>query len=729
MIKGTNTHDYMYTPFVISEFKTGLFRYLEPWISPRDSFSESRNVYVNRGRVLSREGLELLGQRFYSNRVTSTALAHTSTLQGAINGTVEIEGPTFSYRENADGTFRKVSGTESLNITYNRTTKTLQITFPTAASRTFFISYQAYGTPIRAIIPFADQDSQSYGHILVDDRGLCVYLNGRRVPGIYVDQLGALLKGKQRNFTFTIPWDFDVSSLSVTFKIAGNTSTIAYNNGFKPSGDVASLTYNPTLKSITGTLSKDPQEGDWVRFSLYPNSVMRGSGNLVSWDTSRNYIAIANGVERVLFFDIGKHTLSKPFMPITEEALWKSENQIAKAQKVKFYKNRLILLDVEIENAGGQNGRWKQSVRWSTPFLDQSGIFSHWNFVADKPYGGEYSPDTNSTVIGCGAVRDKLVVWYTEDVYTMEPTGVSQVPFVFNKINNSKFATCPFTTTDLDTSTQIFGSRGYLQSEGVSVSRLDLAIPDYYETIDFTHRNRISSYRFSGEDNRICTLFPSYRSPNGECDRMLVYNFVEDTFSEYSWGSPKLSCLGAIRAEKVTTWGDMKNYKFRPDVASFTFASFFTRISERIPVAGGMQGQIYAMRGYTDWNTTTAQPDPIEWSFKTCRFGPFIEEGLASNFAYVDIYFEGFGEEEPCSVVLEIYADGKASPTKSVDFILSARSKVQTFRRVQIQVAAQFIEMKFKSDPALPYRSPLKLLGMILWAERGGDIRNIGKLL
>lgn len=719
----------MFTPFVISEFKTGLFRYLAPWITPRDSFSESRNVYVNRGSVFSRDGLELVGQRFYSRRIVSAAASHAETLTGAIQGTTEIEGSTFLYREQADGTFRRISGTENVTIKLNQQTKALSLTFQSATQREFFISYQAYGTPVRAIIPFADQDSQSYGHILVDDQGLCVYLNGRRVSGVAVDQLGVLLKAKQRNFTFSIPWDFDLNSLKVTFRIGGVTSTIAYNNGFKPSGDVTSLTYNPTLKAVSGTLGKDPMDGDWVRFQLYPNSVLRGSGGLVSWDTSRNFIAISNGVDRVLFFDIAKHTLSKPFFPITEAAIWSGTNQIARAQQVKFYKNRLLLLDVEIENTGGQNGRWKQSVRWSTPFLDQSGLFSHWNFVTDKPYGGEYSPDTNSTVIGCGEVRDKLVVWYTEDVYTMEPTGVAQVPFVFNKINNSKFATCPFTTTDLDTTTQIFGSRGYLQSEGVSVSRIDLSIPDYYETIDFTHRNRISSYRFSGEDNRICTLFPSYRSPNGECDRMLVYNFVENTFSEYSWGTPKLSCLGAIRAEKVTTWGDMRNYKFRPDVAAFTFASFFTRISERIPVAGGMQGQIYAMRGYTDWNTTTKSADPIDWSFRTCRFGPFIQEGLSSNFGYLDIYFEGFGEEDPCAVEMEIYADGRSTPSKTVQFLLSAKTKVQTFRRVHLQIAAQFIELKFRSDPALPYRSPLKLLGLILWAERGGDIRNIQKLI
>lgn len=719
----------MYSPFVISEFKTGLFTYLEPWISPRDSFSEAKNVFVNRGNVFSREGLEEISRRFFVARGVSTGASLVIPLSNPLPGSIEILAPQAFYKQNPDGSFRQVSGSETLIPTLNPQTGALTLTFPTAASREVFVSYSRPSTPIRAIIPFIDQNSESYGHLLVDDLGLCLFVNGQRVPGIYVDQLGVLLKAKQRNFTFSVPWEADLTTLSVTAQIAGRVTTLVYNNGFTPSGDIQALTYNATQKTISGTLSRDPVDGDWVRFRLFPTALFHGPQNLVSWDTSRNVIVMSNGQDRVVFFDISKRTLSKPFLPITEAALWAGTNQIARAQQVKFYKNRLLLLDVEIENAGGQNGRWKQSVRWSTPFLDPSTLFSHWNFVADKPYGGEYSPDTNSTVISCGEVRDKLIVWYSEDVYVMEPTGIAQNPFVFNKINHSKFSTCPFSATALDTTTQIFGSRGYLQSDGNSVSRLDLPIPDFYEKIDFLFNRRIQSYRFSGEDNRICTIFPSYASPNGECDSMLVYNFIENTFSEYSWGQPKLSCLSSIHAERVVTWGSMKNVLFRPTTANFPFISFASRVSERIPVAGGMLGEVYALRGHVDGNAQQPIGTPIDWSFKTCRLGPFIQEGTASVFGFIDIYFEGFGERLPCFVTLEIYTDGKPLPTKTTSFELRAPAKEQTFFRVQLQVSAQFIELRFMRDASFPNPSPLKLLGLILWAEAGGEIRNIGKLL
>lgn len=717
----------MFAPFLISEFKTGLFSYLQPWMSPRDSFSESENVYVNRGCVFSREGLELLNRRYTAIYVDTVSQTYSMTLPDIAPNTIEIDGGAYKYSQKSDGTFQRVSGTETLTIGFNPHTKVLAITFSSSVSRQFFVSFCEIGKPIRAIIPFADQESQGYGHILVDDDGLCVFFNGQRAPNTRVDQLGAMFKDKQTTFSFTIPWEFHANTLKATFAIHGNKTEIAYNNGFAPKGDVSAITYNTVTKVVSGTLAKGAKPGDHVRFSLLPTSTLKGAGGLVSWDASRNYVAISNRVDRILFFNIANRTLSRPFMPIVEEALWRGENQIRRAGVVKFYKNRLLLLDTEIENAAGQNGRWQQSVRWSAPFLQQGSIYSHWNFVADRNYGGEYSPDTNAIAIGCGPVRDKMVVWYTEDVYAMEPTGISQAAFVFNKINSSKFATCPFSVTDLDTTTQIFGSRGYLQSDGVSVSRIDLSVPDYYERIDFGRRDRISSFRFSGEDNRICTLYPSYRSPDGECDRMLVYNFVEETFSEYVWGRPTLSCLGAVRAEKLRVWAEMKNYKFTPETAGFTFSSFASRTSERIPVAGGMHGELYALRGETDWNPDTGEDESIQWSFKTCRFGPYIDQGLNSFFGYIDFYFEGFGA--PTGVIMDIYVDGHILPSKTVDFFLEAPLKVQTFRRVHLQVTGQFIELRIRSNASLKYKNRLKLLGLILWAEEAGEIRDVRALI
>lgn len=392
----------MFTPFVISEFKTGLFSYLQPWISPRDSFSEAENVYVNRGCLFSREGLELIGRRFSVQMVQTTGQSHAMTLPKIFPNSIEVESSSFKYRQNDQGGFDRVSGTENVSIGFNQANNTLSMSFPSSGFRDIAVSYNEIGGPIRAIIPFGDQQGIGYGHILVDDKGMCLFLNGERVPRVPVDQAGFFFKAKQRTFNFSIPWEFHPNSLAFTFLVNGTTTVIKYNNGVQPQGPVQSISYTPWSRLVTGSLGVDPTEGDSVRISLIPNIVFNGQGGLVSWDSSRNFIVISNGLDPILFFNICNKTISRPFLPITESALWSGTNQIQSAKFVKFFKNRLLLLDTRIVNAGDQNGRWKQSVRWSAPFLDQKSFYSHWNFVADRNYGGEYSPDTNAIILGCG---------------------------------------------------------------------------------------------------------------------------------------------------------------------------------------------------------------------------------------------------------------------------------------------------------------------------------------
>lgn len=49
------------TPYLISEFKTGINTYLQPWMRPADAFEPMVNAYVNRGTVNKRAGYSQYG--------------------------------------------------------------------------------------------------------------------------------------------------------------------------------------------------------------------------------------------------------------------------------------------------------------------------------------------------------------------------------------------------------------------------------------------------------------------------------------------------------------------------------------------------------------------------------------------------------------------------------------------------------------------------------------------
>src|ERR1700754_2108626 len=48
-------------PFLISEFKTGINTYLQPWIRPNDAFEPLINAYVRRGTINKRNGYSKFG--------------------------------------------------------------------------------------------------------------------------------------------------------------------------------------------------------------------------------------------------------------------------------------------------------------------------------------------------------------------------------------------------------------------------------------------------------------------------------------------------------------------------------------------------------------------------------------------------------------------------------------------------------------------------------------------
>ena len=50
-------------PYLISEFKTGIDTYLQPWIRPQDAFEPLVNAYVNRGTINKRAGYSQFGNQ------------------------------------------------------------------------------------------------------------------------------------------------------------------------------------------------------------------------------------------------------------------------------------------------------------------------------------------------------------------------------------------------------------------------------------------------------------------------------------------------------------------------------------------------------------------------------------------------------------------------------------------------------------------------------------------
>src|SRR6266404_9907340 len=70
------------TPFLISEFETGLSTYLQPWMRPKDAFDPLVNAYTYRGELNKRNGSIQFGNQ----------LADTNPVMGIMNRIDESTG-------------------------------------------------------------------------------------------------------------------------------------------------------------------------------------------------------------------------------------------------------------------------------------------------------------------------------------------------------------------------------------------------------------------------------------------------------------------------------------------------------------------------------------------------------------------------------------------------------------------------------------------------------------
>lgn len=99
-----------YQPFAITDFKSGLNNYLQPWIRPQDAFEPSQDAFIYRGVLQRRQGYVPLGR---SIPVTSFTIA---TGDGGTNYSGTVKGVPIQI-----GSFKVVSGSETFTDNKNGT--------------------------------------------------------------------------------------------------------------------------------------------------------------------------------------------------------------------------------------------------------------------------------------------------------------------------------------------------------------------------------------------------------------------------------------------------------------------------------------------------------------------------------------------------------------------------------------------------------------------------------
>lgn len=722
-----------FQPFLISEFKTGLFSYLEPWIRPIDAFNPLTNAYVYRGTLNKRNGYDLFGRMAYcDNNIDlgdgGVSYSGTLSVHPIAAGSFAPTDGTETFTDNGDGT---LTGSAGGTGTINYTTGAWTLTFNAVVAANTNIYAHYYPNVSRPIMGLKQWDSESTGeHKLVafDTRRAAIYNASTEVfdPICSVSQVLWVSTGGAIPASFSTGWAavspytqvFAPFSVSVTATVGANTETTtddgagnlpATTNVFDASTvDYATGVIALVLKGIsTGNVTMTADlVGDYF------------TGTSANFFNTANWLApayaasnpgtmyIANNADPITTFD--GTDLARPPFPITQANYTTFTNDINYCLDLDVYKNRLLLQRPFVRGDATVSG---QSVRWSA-------INSPTNLIADVTgNGGELSAPTNDFIQSSEFLRDQLILLFNNSTWNFRFTGNDFSPFRIDKINTTKSTNAPYATVPYDERITAVGSKGLIATDGVNVQRYDNEVIDEFLKINQAKFAQCYATRFD-TINQTWTLYPDAETNAQLSTQILVYNFIENTWGTYDLA---LSCLGLFYVTADATWNDFGPSSANPttwEQAEFSWDSYLSQELAPTLLGGALSGgYVYQMNyGESDYNPDDPDGDPIEASITSTRWNPFVGQGAKVQFGYIDIYYDINNE---CTLELSFFVDNSeaTAATRTITLTGPTNSDV-SWQRVYINVVGEFLRMNIYNNQAQTF----KILGMILWASPSGRL-------
>ncbi len=484
-----------------------------------------------------------------------------------------------------------------------------------------------------------------------------------------------------------------------------------------------------TVSYSAGTISLTFGSAPATTVSIIMTALLSGdyfTGNESNFFNSVNWLGIlylTNNKDPITTFD--GTNLARPAFPITQANQLTYTNNIGNCLNVAVYKNRLLVESPTLINNGFGNGLFAQSIRWSAIPIPGSAIFTPTNLVADVAgNGGELSATTDDFLQASQLLRDQVIVFFSNSTWIFRYTGSDFAPFRFDRINASKTTSAPYASIDYDERVTSMGSKGLIACDGVNVQRYDVSIIDQFLDINQKAFFQCFGIRFD-TTNQSWMLYPSVSNDALTSDTILVYNFLEQTWSTFDIA---LSCVGLYVVSQDAAWQDFAIGGPMPltwEQADFAWDSYLLQDLSPNLLGGGFTGVVYQMNsGETDLDPVTGDELAINYSMTTARLNPFVGVGQKVQFGYIDFYY---AINEDAIATITFYTDNTSAPsaTRQLTFDGPTNSS-QAVKRVYINIVGEFLQFNINKYQPLPDEDPLlgngpiQILGMVLWARPAG---------
>ncbi len=675
-----------YQPYPIQEFKTGLTNYLQPWIRPADAFEPLVNAYVNRGTLSKRAGSSVFGNRLADHNPVMGIMQYMNQSTGVSSLVVATTRNAYLYD----------TGSQTFNL----------LTLIGGANSVF---YQKTITATGAAQPIPPVGSTPSFWQNLAPNSVTISVSAISVDGSTPNLTGSITDDGAGNFTVGA-----TGALSAGGTVVYTTGVIA---GLQFTG-VPGKVYYLSL-SIVATTTGGYFSGNNTEFFHWTNWQPTDP---VTFTNSVSYLYMTNDKDPITLFD--GTNLSRPVFYVNSILT----DFVTKTLDVSVYKNRLLFFRPTLNST--TSNPLNQSVYFSALFSPFN-IGPSGGFIQDiAGNGGQTTAATGDTIISEEALRDAIVVNFTNSTWLLRFTGVDFLPYRFDKINSTKTSAAEYASVAYDERTTSIGSRGLIACDGTNVQRYDISIIDYYETkIAPQYYGQSFSQRYDNL-NQTWMLYVSTGTPfplqNGNVapgsDSALIYNFLENSWATYTFSTP-MTCMGLFHNVTGTRWQDLNNPPENWWQNTFrAWNAYQNQALAPVLLMGDINGNIYQMDDNTQVtdNGVSITPDII-----STQWNPVIQQGQKIQFGYIDIYYKvsQTSQVPPIQVTLNFYLDsGNELEPPAITRVMTLDGPANaefTFQRVYLSLVGQFIQMEI--DP-VNKDAFMQFVGFILWTRPAGRL-------
>jgi hypothetical protein len=481
-----------YQPFFIADLKSGLVKNPEAFIIPQDAFPTLENAYIWRGRIQRKSGYQLLDR--LRRILTASALGNSPSDPWTFNVFTVLGLDTSEPDANiAPGTVTIVSGAN----TY---------TEPANPDGTLVGVPGGSGT-----IDYATGAITLIGMGI--GAGTTISMN--YFPGLPC--MGLRIR--------------EINSINIEDLIAFDTK---YSYRYNTANDIFE-------EWITGT----SWQGNNADFFWTTNYWQDVNNRNIFWATNFNTSASPDPIRYT------NGVTWTDFLPAIDGA----GNEMHQCLALVPFKDRLLAFNTFEGTTLGTAIQYPQRVRFSQNGDPTDQVNGWRSDIAGR--GGFIDVPTNEHIVSVAFIRDILVVGLERSTWQLRYTGNEILPFIWEKINTELGTESTFSMIEFDRGVLSIGQTSLHACDGNNVQRIDLQIPDEVFNI---HNNQNGPQRVYGirdfTNQNIYWTFPSDISDRTYPNRMLVYNYLNNTFSIWK---DHYTCFGRWQAGQSLRWQDLND--------------------------------------------------------------------------------------------------------------------------------------------------------------------------